>query len=187
MACLSNITLGGLQHSCEANLAGIKKVYLGYYGEFTITPAEEGHTATIAAFNTGTEDAPVPSPDAKLWEYTFAKKTGSLTSTLTKDETNGVRYYTHTITLQFNKLEAKKHLEMEAMAAESLIGIVVDNNGKSWLVGADGYLSASAQTAQTGQSYDELNGYTLTMDAMSAHLPYEVTEADYKEFVQPIQ
>lgn len=172
MACLSNITLGGLQHSCEANLAGIKKVYLGYYGEFTITPTEEGHTATIAAIE-----------GAKLYEYTFAKKTGSLTSTLTKDETNGVRYYTHTITLQFNKLEARKHLEMEAMAAESLIGIVVDNNNKSWLVGADGYLSASAQTAQTGQSYDELNGYTLTMDAMSAHLPYEVTEADYSSLV----
>lgn len=172
MACLSNITLGGLQHSCEANLAGIKKVYLGYYGEFTITPTEEGHTATIEAVD-----------NAKLYEYTFAKKTGSLTSTLTKDETNGVRYYTHTITLQFNKLEAKKHLEMEAMAAESLIGIVVDNNNKSWLVGADGYLSASAQTAQTGQSYDELNGYTLTMDAMSAHLPYEIAEEAYSSLV----
>ena len=172
MACLSNITLQGLQHSCEANLAGIKKVYLGYYGEFTITPSEETHTATIAAVG-----------QAKLYPYTFAKRTGSLTSTLTKDETNGVRYYTHTVNLQFNKLEAKKHLEMEAMAAESLIGIIVDNNNKCWLIGADGYLSASAQTAQTGQGYDELNGYTLTMDAMSAHLPYEVTEADFQDLV----
>lgn len=175
MACLSNITLGGLQHSCEANLAGIKKVYLGYFDEFTITPSEEGHTATIAAVG-----------DGKLYPYTFAKRTGSLTSTLTKDETNGVRYYTHSINLQFNKMEAKKHLEMEAMAAESLIAIVVDNNNKSWLVGADGYVSTSAQTAQSGQGYDELNGYTLTMDAMSAHLPYEVTEEDYSSLVQTI-
>lgn len=173
MACLSNITLQGLQHSCEANLAGIKKVYLGYYGEFTITPSEEGHTATIEAIEGG-----------KLYEYTFAKKTGSLTSTLTKDETNGVRYYTHSINLQFNKMEARKHLEMEAMASESLIAIVVDNNNKSWLVGADGYVSASAQTAQTGQNYDEMNGYTLTMDAMSAHLPYEVTAESYESLVQ---
>lgn len=175
MACLSNITLQGLQHSCEANLAGIKKVYLGYYEDFEIAPVEGSnptHTATITAVG-----------DGKLYPYTFAKRTGSLTSTLTKDETNGIRYYTHTINLQFNKLEASKHLEMEAMAAEALIAIVVDNNNKSWVVGYDGYLSASAQTAQTGQSYDELNGYTLTMDAMSAYLPYEVSESDYESLI----
>jgi hypothetical protein len=177
MACLTNITLMGLQHSCEANLAGIKKVYLGYFDDFTITPSESGHTATIEAVEGG---------EGKLYPYTFAKRTGSLTSTLTKDETNGVRYYTHSINLQFNKMEAKKHLEMEAMAAESLIAIVVDNNNKSWIVGVDGYVSTSAQTAQTGQGYDELNGYTLTLDCMSAHLPYEITEADYSSLVQTI-
>lgn len=173
MACLNSYTLKGMAFDCNANLAGIKKIYLGYYDDFTITTTEEGadnektHTATIEA-----------KGDGKLYEYTFAKKTGSLTSTLTKDETNGTRYYTNEISLQFNKLEGWKHMEIEAMAAEALIAIVCDNNNKYWIVGSDGYLSATATTAQTGASYDEMNGYTITLSAMSAHLPYQTTEPD---------
>lgn len=172
MACLSDITLKGIAYSCEANLAGISKVYLGYFDDFTITPDETTHSATIEAIEGG-----------KLYEYTFAKKTGSLTSTLTKDETNGIRYYTNTINLQFNKMEGQKHLEIEAMAAESLIAIVVDNNKKSWIIGADGYVSADATTAQSGASYDELNGYTLSLSGMSAHLPYSIEESGYTSLV----
>lgn len=170
MACLSDLTLKGITYSCEANLAGIKEIYLGYREDFTV----EKSTATKSVILGGVEGA-------KLYKYTFAKKTGSMTSTLTKDETNGIRYYTTTINLQFNKMEGAKHLEIEAMAAEQLIAIVVDNNGKSWLVGEDSYVSADSTTAQTGQGFDELNGYQISMSSESAFLPNEVT--NYQTYV----
>lgn len=173
MACLNGYTLKGIGFDCNPNLAGIKKIYLGYHEDFTVTVTETSednattHSASIEAIG-----------DGKLYEYTFAKRTGSLTSTLTKDETKGTRYYTNEITLQFNKLEGWKHMEIEAMAAEALIAVVIDNNNNGWLVGADGYLSATASTAQTGDSYDSMNGYNITMSAMSAHLPYTINESD---------
>ena len=171
MACLSNYTLQGIEASCEANLAGIKKAWLGYADDFDFEIAEDSaHTISVSAATTG----------ATLHEYAFNKQTGSLTSTLTKDETNGTNYYTNTVTLQFTRMEQKKHLEVEAMAKEHLVGIILDNNGEYHLVGAlDGYLSLDEDTTQSGQSYDDLNGYQLTLNAMSAYKPFIVT----KEFL----
>lgn len=166
MAC-TPISLKGITADTCANLAGIKEAWLGIWDEFVVTTNEEEHSAEIAAVS-----------DAKLYHYTFAKQTGSLTSTLTVDEANGVRYYTNEIVFQFNRLEAAKHVECEALAAGRLIAIILDNNGEYHLVGADNYVSSTAQTAQTGQSFGDLNGYTTTMSAMSAHLPYFTTKPD---------
>lgn len=171
MACLSDYTLKGLSLDCNANLAGIKELYLGYNDDISVTTSEATHSIDTIE---GTA----------LYKYTFAKQTGSLTSTLTKDEANGTMYYTHSIELQFNKLEGAKHIEIEAMAAEALVGIVLDNNGKYWYIGDGGYLSADSTTAQTGKSYDELNGYTLTLSAMSGHLPYEIAYDKFSALVK---
>ena len=171
MNCLTNYTLNGILADCNPNLAGVQEAWLGYFGDFDVTVSESAHTvSTIQAASAST---------GKFYHYTFAKQTGSLNSTLTKDEANGTRYYTSTVTLQFSKIEAKKHLEVEALSAEQLVAIIKDNNGKYWYVGYDGYLSATEGTAQTGQSYDDLNGYNVTMNAMSAYLPFEI---DYSKF-----
>lgn len=176
MACLTGYTLRGIGLDCNANIAGIKRVWLGYNDNFVITTTEASHTATIAAEQGAT--------DAKLYQYDFAKQTGSLNSTLTKDDVNGTRYYTNELVLSFNKLEGAKHIEVEAMAAEALIGIVEDNNGKYWVLGAEGgYLSATATSANAGQNYGDKNGYDVTLSAMSSHLPYEIDYDDFKSLI----
>lgn len=173
MSCISNYTLDGILADCNPNLAGIQEAWLGYYGDFDVTVDTSAQTVSAITAFTG-------ATDGHFHHYTFAKNTGSLTSTLTKDEANGTRYWTNAVALQFNKLEAKKHLEVQAMAAEQLVGIIKDNNGKYWFVGYDGYLSSADANAQTGASYDDMNGYTVTMNAMSAYLPFEIQYDDFK-------
>jgi hypothetical protein len=80
-------------------------------------------------------------------------------------------------------MEANKHLEIEALAAEKLVAVIGDNNGKYWFVGYDGYLSTDEATAQSGQSYDDLNGYNTTMNAMSAYLPFEIDYATFSSLI----
>lgn len=164
-SCLSNYTLAGIGFDCNANLAGIKEVYITYFNDATPTIDYSAHTVTAVALATG----------ASWYTYEFARNTGSLNSTLTKDEANGTRYYTNTLELVFNKLTAPKHLEVMALAAEKLAVIVVDNNGKKWYLGADQYVSGSAEEAGTGTSADDRNGYTVTIDGQSAYLPFEFT------------
>ena len=178
MGCLSDFTLKGITLDCNPVLAGIKRVYLGYNDQLTITPDAATQTATIAA----KEGA---SSTAKLYAYDIVANTGGLTSTITKNEQNGTRYYTNTIAMQFNRLEAKKHLEVQAMAAEALVAIVETNDGKYWVVGADSYLSATESNVQTGSSFDDLNGYTISLAARSAYLPFEIQYSDFSSLIAP--
>ena len=176
MGCLSNFTLKGIALDCNPVLAGIKRVYLGYNDQFTITPDPQTQTATIAA----KEGA---SATAKLYAYDIVANTGGLTSTVTKNEQNGTRYYTNTIAMQFNRLEATKHLEVQAMAAEALVAIVETNDSKYWVVGADSYLSATESNVQTGSSFDDLNGYTISLAARSAYLPFEIQKEGFSSLI----
>lgn len=166
MACLQNYTLKGIGLDCNPVLAGIKNLYLGYFDDFKVTYSAETMTATIA----NAEDS-----TGKLYPYQITVNTGGLTSTLTKNDQNGTRYYTNVISAQFTRLETIKHLEVQAMAAEALIAIVEDNNGECWLVGADSYATGVSATAQTGSSFDDLNGYNVELQARSAYMPFKVT------------
>ena len=177
MGCLSDFTLKGITLDCNPVLAGIKRVYLGYNDQLTITPDPQTQTATIAA-KSGVENA-------KLYPYDVVANTGGLTSTITKNEQNGTRYYTNTIAMQFNRLEAKKHLEVQAMAAEALVAVVETNDGRYWVVGADSYLSATESNVQTGSSFDDLNGYTISLAARSAYLPFEIQYSGFSSLIAP--
>ena len=167
MGCSLHALKGLPQSTCETNLAGIKKVYIANYENVAdVGISETGYTVTSITMTGST----------KFYAYNFAKQTGSLTSTLTKDETNGTRYYTNAVALQFNKMEAKKHLEIAALSQDPTAVIVLDNNGKYWFVGYDSYASATDGTTQSGQSFDDLNGYNITLTAQSAYLPFEITD-----------
>ena len=169
MACLSNYTLKGIATDCSVNLAGIEEVYLGYWGDFNVVENEATHSiSSITASNS-----------AKFHLYEFSRGTGSMTSTLTTNDENGVAYYTTVISLQFAKMDGAKHIEIEAMAKERLVGIVKDNNGKYHFVGVGGYLRGSENVAQSGQALDDLNGYTISLSQTSGHLPYFI---DYSKF-----
>lgn len=160
MAC--NVTLMGIALDCGTNLSGVKAIYLANDASVgNITVSDEQITAIDASAGT-------------FYEYIPAKNTGSLTKTLTKDESTGVMYYTNEAVAQFNKMETKKRTELSNIDRGHFKAIVLDSNGKYWFLGYDNYVSASAVTGQTGAGLDDGNFYTLTLTDISAELPYEV-------------
>lgn len=168
-SCLSNYTLQGVAFDCNANLAGIKNAWLSYFDDADVEGAIDysAHTISAVTLSTG----------VTWYKYSFARNSSSLNSTLTKDDANGTRYYTNTLTLVFNKLEAQKHLEAMALAAEKLVALVEDNNGKVWFLGADSYVSGVSEEVGTGASADDRNGYNVTIEGTSGYLPFEYTGA----------
>ena len=164
MAC--NVTLTGIALDCGTNLSGIKAIYLANdasVGNVTLT---EGEISAIDA-SAGT-----------FYEYIPAKNTGSLTKTLTKDESTGVMYYTNEAVAQFNKMETAKRTEIANIDRGQFKAIVLDNNGKYWFLGYNNYVSATAVTGQTGAGLDDGNFYTLTLTDISAELPYALSDGD---------
>ena len=161
-----NVTLMGIALDCGTNLSGVKAIYLANDSSVEGVTLTEGEITAI--------DASAGS----FYEYIPAKNTGSLTKTLTKDESTGVMYYTNEAVAQFNKMETAKRTELSNIDRGRFKAIVLDNNNKYWYLGYDNYVSATAVTGQTGAGLDDGNFYTLTLTDISAELPYEVkTEA----------
>ena len=164
MSC--TVTLMGIALDCGTNLSGVKAIYLANdasVGDVTVT---EGEISAIDA-SAGT-----------FYEYIPAKNTGSLTKTLTKDESTGVMYYTNEAVAQFNRMETAKRSELANIDRGHFKAVILDSNGKYWFLGKDNYVSASAVTGQTGAGLDDGNFYTLTLTDISAELPYMLSEGD---------
>ena len=165
-----NQTLAGIQLDCTNSLGGIKTVYIANYNdilEIQLSEEEEGSQlgkiTTIEMVDGGT-----------FKPYQFRKQTGSMTSTLNIDEQAGINYVSTELSLVFTKMETAKRLEMTALAKAQLAVIVEDSNNKYWYLGYDDYVSASAGSANTGQSKGDSNNYGLTLRDESETFPYEV-------------
>lgn len=162
-----NQTLAGITLDCTNSLGGIKTVYIANYGDVDGQPTvgEDGMITGITM-----------SGDTKFKPYQFRKQTGSMTSTLTVDETAGVNYVSTELSLVFTKMETAKRIEMSALAIGQLAVIVEDSNGKYWYLGYDDYVSATAGGGNTGTAKGDGNNYTLTLRDESDTYPYEITK-----------
>jgi hypothetical protein len=72
------------------------------------------------------------------------------------------------------KMTAAKNVEFKLLAGKPLVLIYQDQNGLWWTVGITNGAELLSQAAQTGQTLNEQNGYTLTFTAREGHLPYTV-------------
>ena len=164
MSC--TVTLMGIPIDCGTNLSGIKALYLANDASVGTPTVVDGEITVIDA-SAGT-----------FYEYIPAKNTGSLTKTLTKDESTGVMYYTNEVVAQFNKMETPKRKEISNIDRGHFKAVVLDSNGKYWFLGYNNYVSATAVTGQTGAGLDDGNFYTLTLTDISAELPYALSEGE---------
>ena len=176
MGCLPQ-GLKGLAVECDTSLAGIEVAYIGEKDKFEVSIDADTMTITGITGITGSTET------AKLYAYHFNRQTGSLNSEMTRNDANGSFYYTNTVALQFTKMGAKKSAGGAALAKAHSIIVVKDLNGQYWVVGADTYATASADTAQSGQGVDDLNGYNITLDAMSAYKPLSISYDLIKELI----
>lgn len=162
-----NQTLNYINLDCSHSLGGIKTVYIANYGDVTdIQLDTEGNVISGLTMASGTTFHP----------YQFRKQTGSMTSTLTVDETVGVNYVSTELSLVFTKMETQKRIEISALSIGQLAVIVEDSNGIFWYLGKDDYVSATAGGGQTGVSKGDGNNYTLTLKDESDTYPFEITK-----------
>lgn len=158
-------TLNGLDLACERSKGGIKKIYVANYADVASVDVVEGEIAAIEM-----------KGDAKFKPYSFRKETGSLTSTLNKDEKTGLDYVTSELTLTFTKLETKKRMEISSLSLGQLAVIVLDCNGIYHYLGKDDYVSVSAGTAQTGTAKGDASSYNVTLKDESDEYPFYIAK-----------
>lgn len=161
MAC--NQTLSGLVKDCSPSMGGITEVLLANREDVSAVTANSGKVTEITM-----------ASSAKFKKYSFARNTGSMTSTYTIDQASGVKYVTTDLLLQFNRMETAKRVEISALAVNDLVAIVKDANGIYWYLGYDEPVNASAGDGQTGTARGDANRYTITLQDNSKEMPMEV-------------
>lgn len=155
--------MSGLVKDCSPSMGGITEVLLANREDVSAVTAESGKVTEITM-----------ASSAKFKRYTFARNTGSMTSTYTIDQASGVKYVTTDLLLQFNRMETAKRVEISALAVNDLVAIVKDANGIYWYLGYDEPVNASAGDGQTGTARGDANRYTITLQDNSKEMPMEV-------------
>ena len=162
----------GIALDCGTNLSGIKAIYLANDASVGDVTVSDNEISAIDA-SAGT-----------FKKYVPAKNTGSLTKTLTKDESTGVMYYTNEAVAQFNKMETAKRTELSNIDRGQFKAIVLDNNGKYWFLGYDNYAYATNATGETGAQRTDANQYTIEISDESEGFPYEVDPTAITDIVE---
>lgn len=157
-------------------MGGIKVVYGISKAQIDTITVTDG---VVTGITTNVVPDSDPSENYKFHTYKFRKQSSSMTSTYTIDDTNGVKYVTTELTLNFAKQETAKRVSLTALINCESVFVVEDMNGKMWLLGYETPVTATAAEAQTGTAYGDANQYSLTMSDMSAEFPMEVNITDF--------
>ncbi len=164
------IALSGIARDCDANVGGIKRVWIACYDEVTAKTVTNNQISAITF------------ADEAFKEFQFRKQTGSVTQSYQLGD-NGSGYYEQTITLVFSKQETEKRIEINALAVSDVVVIVEDNNGKCWYFGFDNTVTLSANEVETGTAFSDFNGYTVTLLGTDWQLAYEVSDVAMKSIL----
>jgi hypothetical protein len=168
-------SLKGISLDCASSMGGIKAVYLANFDDVKKVALDtSGEKITGFTMTEG----------VKFKAYQFRKNTGSMTSTLTADESTGLNYVTTEVSLVFTKMETVKRIEMTALAQAQLAVIVLDSNGVYWYTTMDDYASATTGTGETGTSKGDRNAYGLTLTSENNTYPFEVDASAIETIIE---
>ena len=156
-------TLSGIARDCQANLGGIKAVYLANF-EDVASYAITSDMVTAITMETS----------KKFYAYFFNPNTSNFTTTAQINRENGSLYFETVLSLVFAKQDATKRVEVNSMAQAGLVGIVVDSNDNAWLLGKDEPLMMTSGTAESGTAKADRNGYALEFADAQKQMPLPV-------------
>lgn len=184
MACTS--FLQGFTTSCGSNLASIKKIWVGAFESATFTynyqEAPDGSTYPLVDADgyiidqdgnkiIESVESAVLGGTSEAWvEFGFRKNSSEMTSELTRND-NGSYYFTNAANLVFAKQDQVKRLALQATASGECAMVILDSNGKYWLIGSENPVIASTLSATTGTAVGDSNQYSITLSADEAYMP----------------
>lgn len=162
MSCTA-YTLKGITNDCSTSKGGIREVYIADWAKDLFTVGETDNTVTAL------------KADAKFYKFFIKRNTSSFTSTATIDLANGVNYVTTELNLIFTRMDTAKRVEMSALLLNDVACLVTDANGKTWVMGLESPVNATAGTGETGTAATDGNKFSITLTDESSTLLYEYT------------
>lgn len=168
MAC---VLTSDFSMACRKAVGGVKKVY--------ITELANESTFTVAS---GVVTTFTLSTGKQFFEYELPQNSANATSPINGDRAVGSRFYTHTVNIKLPYMDTATRNEILLLAKNTVMIIVLDQNGKYWLYGHNETSAATSMgleitegTGQTGTASGDMNGFDLTFTGDVNCPPIEVT------------
>ena len=164
MACTALTKGRGLD--CNRISGGIKFIYFGVYDQFT-APIE-----TVGLVHASGEITDIEMASNVLYRYSMPLGVASVTDTIVGSRENGTIYYTPTAQVLFNRLTKEDQNQIKLLGATKVVIFAQLNqqlaNGHDVIVGLGetNGMELNAGTMDTGASWGDKNGYTLTFDGL---------------------
>ena len=147
---MSCILANGIALGCKDSLGGIKEVYIG-------------STNSTTVFTYDADDV-IDSATAAPNFFTFEQRNeqGEFVQTGQHSVENGTNFWEQSVSLIFTKNDAEDRNTLMLLAQSTLMIIVLDQNGKYWVVGESNGADLTASTQSAGKAYGDLNGTTVS-------------------------
>jgi hypothetical protein len=148
MACLMST---GRKLPCKDVVGGISAVWFADFGTLGTITMTGGVITAITG--TGTN-----------WYKYNVKGGNNLEQTITSSDENGTTFYTQTLTVVLNKLDAETQVELQTLISSRPHVFVETNNGQYFAVGVTRGCNVNGTTT-TGTNLGDMTGYNLTITA----------------------
>ena len=175
MACTALTKGRGLD--CNRISGGVKFIYFGVYDEFT-APID-----TTGIVQASGEITDIEMGSNVLYRYTTPLGVASVTETITGSTENGTIFYTPTVNVLLNKLTKEDQNQIKLLGQTKVVIFAQLNeklaNGHDVIIGlgVSNGMALNAGTMDSGASFGDRNGYTLTFDGLEP-IPFPMVE-DY--------
>ena len=172
MACTALIHGRGLD--CSRISGGIKNIYFAVYDQISSFAYDGTNPAEIDTIDFGSND---------IYKYVMPLGVSSLTDTIVGSRENGTVYMTPSVSIILNKLTKVDQNEVKLLAQTKTVIFAELNqtlaNGHNVIavLGITNGMELNAGTMDSGASFGDRNGYTLTFDGIEA-TPFAMLE-DY--------
>lgn len=131
-------------------MGGIKSVYFSVFENVSGVTSSNGTATAIAKANGG-----------RFYKYNLQRATAMWEETYTDDAAQGTSYHAQSLNIILNKMMAATSVQIKALAANRLMAVVEDKNGKYWLLGQENGLERSGGKAGSGTAPGDRNGYEI--------------------------
>lgn len=153
----------GYAVGCQDFFGGVKDVY--------IMELENATTITAAA---GIVTGITKATGKKFQKYQIEAHTGLAGSAKVSNRETGTSEVTQTINFPINGMSVSVRNEIELLAKNRLLIVIVDNNGLAWLFGKDFGMKLNTANSTTGRLLSEANRYDLTFEGKEKALELNV-------------
>lgn len=171
MADFSNCLLNaGYALGCKDNTGGIQKVFIANYSSLTTYTLDTNNI--ISAL--GGEASGNPVGDLTFYTFEQRNENAEYASEGQHSTENGTNFWVQTVNLIFHKNEADIRNTLLLLAKASLVVIVLDQNGKYWVIGKQNGAELIASTASSGKAYGDLNGVTVSIEGREPEPAHEM-------------